>query len=80
MLFRQRRIGRSGKPFAIFKFRTMHVLEDGADVAPGVQDDARITRVGRLLRAFSLDELPQLFNVLAGEMSLVGPAPARRRA
>ena len=75
VLFAQRRIGLNGKPFAIFKFRSMHVLEDGADVRQAVADDARITRVGRYLRASSLDELPQLINVLAGEMSLVGPRP-----
>ena len=75
VLFAQRRIGLNGKAFAIFKFRTMRVLEDGAEVKQAVPDDARITRVGRILRAFSLDELPQLINVLAGDMSLVGPRP-----
>jgi putative colanic acid biosynthesis UDP-glucose lipid carrier transferase len=75
LLFAQRRIGLNGKPFAIFKFRSMHVLEDGADVRQATADDARITRVGRFLRASSQDELPQLINVLAGEMALVGPRP-----
>ena len=75
VLFTQRRIGHGGKPFAIVKFRTMHVLEDGTDIRQAAGDDPRITRIGRFLRVLSLDELPQLFNVLAGDMSLVGPRP-----
>jgi len=75
VIFCQRRAGRSGQLFGIYKFRSMHVLEDGAEIVQATRGDARITRIGRLLRASSLDELPQLFNVLSGEMSLVGPRP-----
>ena len=75
VLFCQKRTGLNGKTFPIFKFRSMHVMEDGAEVKQAIEGDARITRVGRIIRKLSLDELPQLFNVLAGEMSLVGPRP-----
>jgi putative colanic acid biosysnthesis UDP-glucose lipid carrier transferase len=75
VLFHQRRTGQHGKVFAIYKFRSMHVLEDGAEIPQAHQGDARITRIGKFLRITSLDELPQLFNVLKGEMSLVGPRP-----
>jgi putative colanic acid biosynthesis UDP-glucose lipid carrier transferase len=74
-LFRQARLGQSGRPFGILKFRTMNVVEDGACVVQAARNDARITRAGKFLRASSLDELPQLLNVIAGEMSLVGPRP-----
>ena len=75
ILFCQRRTGLDGKTFGIFKFRSMHVLEDGAEVTQASAHDARITRVGHIIRKLSLDELPQLFNVIAGDMSLVGPRP-----
>lgn len=75
VLFRQTRHGFNGKPFRIFKFRTMLVLEDGAVVKQAQRNDNRITRVGKWLRRTSIDELPQLINVLKGDMSLVGPRP-----
>jgi Undecaprenyl-phosphate glucose phosphotransferase len=75
VLFRQTRHGFNGRPFKIFKFRTMRVLEDGAVIRQATAQDPRVTRVGRFLRRFSIDELPQLLNVLSGEMSLVGPRP-----
>jgi putative colanic acid biosynthesis UDP-glucose lipid carrier transferase len=75
VLFRQSRNGYRGEPFRIFKFRTMTVMEDGGTVVQASKNDQRVTRIGRFLRRTSLDELPQLFNVLSGEMSLVGPRP-----
>ncbi len=75
VLFCQRRTGRHGRVFGMLKFRSMRVMEDGAEVLQATQHDPRVTRVGRVLRTTSLDELPQLFNVLFGEMSLVGPRP-----
>lgn len=75
VLFRQRRRGLNQRVFEVLKFRTMTVLEDGNDVRQVAEHDPRVTRVGRILRASSADELPQLINVLKGEMSLVGPRP-----
>jgi lipopolysaccharide/colanic/teichoic acid biosynthesis glycosyltransferase len=83
VLYRQVRVGRHGRPFRILKFRTMCVDADrrvlppvGSSVLFKLRRDPRVTRVGRLLRRYSLDELPQLWNVLSGHMSLVGPRPA----
>jgi len=74
-VFRQERIGRGGRPFMVYKFRTMTVDSPTFGPKPESFDDDRVTRVGQILRRMSLDELPQLLNVLAGEMSLVGPRP-----
>ena len=75
VLFRQTRVGLGGREFGMVKFRSM--VRDAAAIGPYFtsDDDPRITRVGRFIRRTSLDELPQLFNVLAGDMSLVGPRP-----
>jgi len=75
VLFRQRRHGFNHEVIQVCKFRTMSVLEDGNTIRQATQNDERVTRVGRFLRKTSLDELPQLFNVLKGDMSLVGPRP-----
>ena len=75
IIFQQRRTGFNGKEFVIFKFRTMTVLEDGEAIIQACRGDLRATRVGKFLRRSSIDELPQLFNVLKGDMSLVGPRP-----
>lgn len=75
VLFRQRRHGFNQSEFRIFKFRTMTTLDDGAVIRQATRDDQRVTRIGRILRRRNFDELPQLLNVLAGHMSLVGPRP-----
>lgn len=78
-IFRQRRAGWRGKPFTILKFRTMRADIDPYGNSPHDSEDPRLTRLGQWLRQTSLDELPQLFNVLAGQMSLVGPRPLYER-
>jgi putative colanic acid biosynthesis UDP-glucose lipid carrier transferase len=75
VFFRQRRYGLDGREIRVWKFRTMTVCEDGPVAVQAVKNDARVTRIGAVLRRTSMDELPQLFNVLTGGMSLVGPRP-----
>ncbi|WP_268995458.1 exopolysaccharide biosynthesis polyprenyl glycosylphosphotransferase [Microvirga roseola] len=75
IFFWQTRRGLNGRPFRILKFRTMTVLEDGGVIEQAKRGDARVTRLGKELRRTSIDELPQLVNVIRGEMSLVGPRP-----
>ena len=75
VIFKQRRYGIDGEPFLVYKFRTMSVCEDNELVTQATQNDARVTQLGAILRKTSLDELPQLFNVLNGSMSIVGPRP-----
>jgi len=75
IIFRQHRTGLGGQPFELLKFRTMRVTEDGETIRHAMRGDSRVTRVGAILRATSVDELPQLINVLRGNMSLVGPRP-----
>jgi Undecaprenyl-phosphate glucose phosphotransferase len=78
VLFRQERVGRNGKSFTLLKFRTMRCDSNGeSDKIWTTRNDPRCTKMGAMLRRFSLDELPQLFNVIRGEMSLVGPRPER---
>jgi lipopolysaccharide/colanic/teichoic acid biosynthesis glycosyltransferase len=79
VFYRGERIGLNGRLFSIFKFRTMVVNAEKLGGSSTAADDPRITRIGHRLRKFKLDELPQLFNVLLGEMSLVGPRPEAKR-
>ena len=75
-VFKQKRIGRNGKPFTCYKFRTMKKSAPGSIATGALEDaDAYITKIGRFLRKTSLDELPQLWNILKGDMSLIGPRP-----
>ncbi len=75
VIFKQRRYGLDGHEIHIYKFRTMTVTEDGDQIRQATRDDKRVTAIGRLLRRYSIDELPQLMNVVLGNMSLVGPRP-----
>jgi len=75
IIFKQERKGFGGRPFTIYKFRTMTVCEDGDTIVQASRQDKRVTRLGKVLRRSSIDELPQLFNVLLGSMSIVGPRP-----
>ena len=75
VLFKQRRYGLDGREIVVYKFRSMRVLEDGNEIRQATRDDPRVTRFGAFMRRYSLDELPQFFNVLQGHMSVVGPRP-----
>ena len=75
VIFKQERAGKDGKPFTSYKFRTMRIDTDPFGPSPKSGDDSRLTKIGRFLREYSLDELPQLFNILKGDMSIVGPRP-----
>ena len=75
IFFRQRRYGLDGQVINVWKFRLMRVMEDGEHITQARRDDPRVTKFGKFIRRTSLDELPQLLNVLAGQMSLVGPRP-----
>ncbi|EPZ1324553.1 exopolysaccharide biosynthesis polyprenyl glycosylphosphotransferase, partial [Escherichia coli] len=75
IIFKQTRYGMDGKPIKVWKFRSMSVMENDNKVIQATKNDIRITKIGRLLRRTSLDELPQFFNVLFGGMSIVGPRP-----
>jgi exopolysaccharide biosynthesis polyprenyl glycosylphosphotransferase len=79
VFFRQERIGRGGRPFMMWKFRTMRVDAEAGGPVWAARNDDRVTRLGRVLRRTRLDELPQFFNVLRGDMALVGPRPERPR-
>ena len=75
VIFKQERAGKDGKPFVFYKFRTMKIDVDPFGASPKSGEDPRLTKVGMFLRQYSLDELPQLFNILKGDMSIVGPRP-----
>lgn len=75
VIFRQTRIGEGGKPFVIYKFRSMRLDAEASGPSFAHEDDARVTKIGRFIRQFRLDELPQFFNIVRGEMSLIGPRP-----
>ena len=73
VIFRQQRIGQKGKPFTLFKLRTMNASRKGSMITAA--DDTRVTSIGKVFRKYKIDELPELWNVLRGEMSFVGPRP-----
>lgn len=75
VIFRQQRAGKDGEPFIFYKFRTMRTDVDPFGASPKSGEDPRLTKIGKFLREYSLDELPQLFNILKGDMSIVGPRP-----
>ena len=75
VIFRQQRAGKDGEPFIFYKFRTMRTDVDPFGSSPKSGEDPRLTKIGKFLREYSLDELPQLFNILKGDMSIVGPRP-----
>lgn len=75
VIFRQKRYGLDGRQFEVFKFRTMRTLENGDNIVQAKKNDERVTPLGKVLRKYSLDELPQIFNVLLGDMSIIGPRP-----
>ncbi|MBA1884175.1 exopolysaccharide biosynthesis polyprenyl glycosylphosphotransferase, partial [Escherichia coli] len=75
VIFRQIRYGMDGKPIKVYKFRSMNVMENDENVKQATKNDTRVTKVGAFLRKTSLDELPQFFNVITGQMSIVGPRP-----
>lgn len=75
VIFAQQRAGKNGKPFTMYKFRTMRTDVDPFGASPKAGDDPRLTSLGKLLREYSLDELPQMFNILKGNMAIVGPRP-----
>ena len=75
VIFRQQRAGKDGKSFIFYEFRTMRTGADPFGASPKSGEDSRLTKIGKILREYSLDELPQLFNILKGDMSIVGPRP-----
>lgn len=78
VIFSQERIGRSGKPFFIYKFRSMHFTNKGGVPLVCGKNDQRLTKIGRIMRKYKIDEIPNFINVLYGEMSLIGPRPEQK--
>jgi exopolysaccharide biosynthesis polyprenyl glycosylphosphotransferase len=76
-IYRQERVGRNGRPFVLYKFRSMRTDAESAGPQWAGEDDPRITRIGRFIRRTRIDEIPQVFNVLKGDMSFIGPRPER---